>query len=76
MKVEPFVRHWPGQGKITRREGEIDVVPDSHGQNIFQPRYIYTIYPGRGVIGNRCFTLQLSDDCSSLQRCSVRLMQQ
>ena len=26
---------------------EIDVVPDSHGQNIFQPRYIYTLYLSR-----------------------------
>ena len=29
-----------GQARMTRRE--IDVVPDSPGQNTFKPRYIYT----------------------------------
>ena len=32
-------------------------------------RAIFTrIYPGRAVIGNGWFTLQVSDDCSSLHR--------
>ena len=38
---------WPGQGNMMRRERY--VVPDPPWL-----RYIYTIYPGCSVIGNRC----------------------